>query len=58
MANSLTSIEQLAADFDAMCIRESLDPRTVFEVMAYAVACAEDEDEQRQVREIVGLEEE
>lgn len=56
MANRLLTIEEFAADFDRMVKESGIDPRVFFLAMAYAAASAQDEDEQRRVRVVLGLE--
>lgn len=56
MANRLITIEEASADFSRTCQENGISEREAFEVIAYAAASAYDEDEQRQVRKILGLE--
>ena len=50
------TMAEIAADFSKTCAENGISEQKAFEVFAYAWAAAYDEDEQRQVREILGLE--
>lgn len=56
MANRLITLEEAAAEWDRIMKESGIDPKEFVLALAYAAACAYDEDEERQVREIMGLE--
>lgn len=54
--NRLITMKELTAGFNKMLRDNEISEREVCEVLAYGITCAYTEDEQRQVREFLGLE--
>jgi hypothetical protein len=56
MANRLMTLDEVAADFSKLMSDFDIDPKEFVLALAYAAASAQDENEERQVRVILGLE--
>lgn len=56
MANRLITFEELVADWDQTVKESGIDPHEFALALAYSAACAYDEEEERQVRILMGLE--
>lgn len=56
MANRLITFEELAADWDRTVKESGIDPKEFALAIAYSLAHAYDPEEERQVRVLMGLE--
>jgi len=56
MTNRLVTLKELADDWNRTIQEYGVDPKEFALSLAYGLACAYDEDEEREVRRVVGLE--
>jgi len=56
MPNQLITMEEMAADFDRICLENGVTPQEFFGALRHAAATEYDADEDARVRKIYGLE--